>query len=356
MLRHISRQPRRRLLLATGRLYATAALFLSSSASWAAETSQPPIVVVVPEAFESILHPNCSHCFIEATRRKADLLSDDRVLCWMQVAADGYVNDGAIPLRFFLNTHRILDDGWGLFVYDPDAGFARAFTPIGSPFRFYGWRNGVMVIKGPDGTLYSALTGLAFEGPRKGKRLQPEPTLVTDWGFWQKHFPQAVAFTMYDKYKATDLPAAVNEHSLKSRAAIDPRLSPDAMVLGVWDGQQARAYPLEALKKNGVVHDLANGQPRVIFWYGPTRTAAAYRQPWGTSGLQGDAGWIFSLDPKTEAAPFVDQRTGLHWDITGRPAGSGPRLIWMDSVQVKWFAWAAEYPDTSIYGKEAAKK
>jgi len=30
-----------------------------------------------------------------------------------------------------------------------------------------------------------------------------------------------------------------------------------------------------------------------------------------------------------------------------------PRLVWMDSVQVKWFAWAAEYPDTSIYGKEA---
>jgi hypothetical protein len=27
----------------------------------------------------------------------------------------------------------------------------------------------------------------------------------------------------------------------------------------------------------------------------------------------------------------------------------------MDSVQVKWFAWAAEYPDTSIYGKEAPR-
>lgn len=124
------------------------------------------------------------------------------------------------------------------------------------------------------------------------------------------------------------------------------------MVLGVWDGQQARAYPLEVLEKAGVIHDLANGQPRVVFWYAPTRTAVAYRQPWGTSGLQGDAGWIFSVDPKQETAPFVDQRTGLHWDITGRPMGSGPRLIWMESVQVKWFAWAAEYPKTSIYGQE----
>jgi hypothetical protein len=29
----------------------------------------------------------------------------------------------------------------------------------------------------------------------------------------------------------------------------------------------------------------------------------------------------------------------------------GPRLVWMDSVQVKWFAWAAEYPETTIFGK-----
>src|SRR5262249_39218997 len=33
----------------------------------------------------------------------------------------------------------------------------------------------------------------------------------------------------------------------------------------------------------------------------------------------------------------------------------GPRLVWMDSVQVKWFAWAADYPETSIYGSDAPK-
>jgi len=210
-----------------------------------------------------------------------------------------------------------------------------------------------MVIKGGDGTLYSGLTGVAFEGARKGKRLQPEPTLVTGWGFWEEHFPQAVAFMMYEKYKPMDLPTEVNEDSRKSRGPSDERLPSDTMVLGVWDGQHARAYPLEVLEKTGVIHDTANGQPRVILWYGPTRTAAAYRQPWGTSGLQGDAGWIFSVDPKLPAAPFVDQRTGLHWDITGRPVKTGPRLVWLDSVQVKWLAWAAEYPETSIYGKEA---
>jgi hypothetical protein len=252
-------------------------------------------------------------------------------------------------LRFFLNTYRILDDGWGLFVYDPDGGFARGFAPGGGPFRFHGWRNGVMVMKSRDGTLYSGLTGIAFDGPKKGSRLQPEPTLVSDWGFWRKRYPQSVAFTMYDKYKPSDLPAKVDEDSRKSRAPVDGRLPADTMVLGVWDGKHARAYPLDVLKKAGVIHDRANGQPRLLLWYGPTRTAAAYRQPFGTSGVRGDVGWLFRVDRKAEAAPFVDKRLGLHWDITGRSVNGGPRLIWMDSVQVKWFAWAAEYPQTDIY-------
>ena len=326
-------------------------VFLAPLAGFGADPPREAALVTKPEAFESLLHPNCSHCVIEAERRKAELRADDRVLAWIGVQADGYVNDGAIPLRFFLSEHRILDDGWGLFVYDPDAGFARGFAPGGGPYRFHGWRGGVMVIKSGDGTLYSSLSGIAIDGPKKGTRLQPEPSLVTDWGFWRNRYPQAVAFMMYDKFKPVDLPTEVSDDSRASRRPVDKRLPAEAMVLGVWDGSGARAYPLDALEKAGVVHETVNGQPRVVFWYGPTKTAAAFHQPWGTSGLQGDAGWIFSVERDDPAAPFVDKRLGRHWDITGRARDGGPKLVWMDSVQVKWYAWAAEHPETTIYGK-----
>jgi hypothetical protein len=339
----------RRVLSALSVLFA---IFAAGAAEAPPSPPADPPLIVKPDAFQTLLHPNCSHCVIEADRRKQDLRADDRVVCWMQVAADGYINDGAVPLRFFLNTYRVLSDGWGVFVYDPDAGYARGFAPVpGGDCTFYGWRNGVMVMKHTDGTLYSCLSGVAFDGPRKGTRLQPEPTIVTDWGFWQKRYPLAVAFTMYDKFKPVDLPTEANGDSLRSRGATDARLPADAMVLGVWDGKHAQAYPLDALEKAGVIHDNVDGQPRLVLWYAATRSAAAYRQPWGTSGLAGDAGWIFSVDRASEASPFVDKRTGLHWDITGRPAEGGPRLIWMDCVQCKWFAWAAEYPQTSIYGR-----
>jgi hypothetical protein len=328
-----------------------ALFFLAAGATWAADPPAQPTLIAKPEAFPTLLHPNCSHCQIENLRRQDELRSDDRVLCWLQVQADGYINDGVIPIRFFLNQYRVLSDGWGVFVQDADAGFARGFVPDGQPFRFHGWRNGVMVMQSADGTQYSCLTGIAFDGPRKGTRLQPEPTLLSDWGFWQKRYPAAVAYFMYDQYKPVELSDTPNDDSLKSRGPADPRLPADAMVLGVWDGTRARAYPLEALAKAGVIHDLAEGKPRIILWYAPTRTAAAYHQPWGTSGIKGDAGWIFKVDRPTAAAPFTEERTAQHWDITGRSADGGPRLIWMDSVQVKWFAWAAEYPQTSVFGR-----
>jgi hypothetical protein len=142
----------------------------------AAQPGKQPTLIAKPEAFKTLSHPDCSHCKTENLRRKDDLRADDRVLCFRQVFNDGYTNDGAIPIRFFLNTYRVLSDSWGVFVYDPDAGYVRGFRPEGE-YSFYGWRNGVMVMKGTDGTLYSCMTGVAFHGPKKGTRLEPRPTL-----------------------------------------------------------------------------------------------------------------------------------------------------------------------------------
>ena len=75
--------------------------------------------------------------------------------------------------------------------------------------------------------------------------------------------------------------------------------------------QGAKVVIGDVLEKEGVIHDLSGGEARVVFWYGPTRTAVAFHQPWGTSGLRGDAGWIFSLDRKDPAAPFVEKRLGI---------------------------------------------
>jgi Protein of unknown function (DUF3179) len=342
-----------------------AVLIAGITAAFAA-AQQPPLLVK-PDAFKTLVNPNCSHCRDEAKRRAADLRPDDRVLCWTR----GYSDGGAIPYRFFLNAYRVISDSYGVFVHDPDAGFARGFGPW-YHFRFHGWRNGVMVMKDEkDGTLYSCLTGLAFDGPKKGTRLTPVPTLVSDWGVWLERYPQAVAYHMFDKYQPVDLPAAVNEDSHKSRGKADPRLPAETMVLGVWDGHEARAYSLDVLAKAGFIAEQVEGKKRVILWDPKTRTASAYLPVASPAGKytaprpnadgvspqekQPDAPLrplTLTLDRQNASAPFVDKETKSRWDVAGRAVEGelkGWTLTWLDSTQVKWFAWAAEYPMTTVY-------
>jgi hypothetical protein len=103
-----------------------------------------------------------------------------------------------------------------------------------------------------------------------------------------------------------------------------------------------------------LLRDTVDGQPRILLWYGPTRTAAAYRPVASPPGndMQAPLPVTIELDRAGAAAPFIDMETGSRWDITGRAVAGrlqGWTLTWLDGVQVKWFAWAAEYPQTSIH-------
>jgi hypothetical protein len=307
------------------------------------------VLVARPEAFKTLVNPECSHCVEEAKRRAGELRDDDRVLAWVR----GYSDGGAVPIRFFLNRYRVIADSYGVFVYDPDAGFARGFAPS-LDFRFHGWRNGVMVMRHKDGTLYSCLTGVAFDGPRKGDRLKPVPTLVTDWGPWLTRYPGGVAYKMFAKYQPLALPAKPHADSRQSRGPLDKRLPEDAAVLGVRAGTGSRAYPLDELAEVGLIREEVGGQPRVVLWYGPTKTAAAYRPLATPPQREGGKPRSVTLAVvgRAVAAPFRDKETGSRWDLAGRAvegALKGWTLEWLDGTQVKWFAWAAEYPETSVY-------
>src|SRR5262245_31795003 len=100
----------------------TFVLFLFCVAS---ANSQEIKLIAKPSAFPALVNPNCSHCIDEAKRRAGELTPDDLVLNWTR----GYSNGGAIPVRFFLNSYRVISDSYGVFVYDPEAGYARGFEP-----------------------------------------------------------------------------------------------------------------------------------------------------------------------------------------------------------------------------------
>lgn len=339
-----------------------------------------PKLTPKPDAFPTLVNPSCSHCVDEAKRRAGELQEDDPVLCWTR----GYSDGGAIPIRFFLSKHRVISDSYGTFVYDPDAGFARGFAPSYN-FVFHGWRNGVMVIKDTkDGTLYSALTGLAFEGPKKGQRLKSVPTVVNRWGWWLKHYPNAVAYQMSDKYKPVPLPKEANADSMKTRPAkTDSRLDPEELVVGIRLGDKTTAVSLASLKKLDLFGTFAVPQrigDEVVYILFDTTTGACgvykpiahqprkFKMPKpdkdgvsppdeGTPLLAGSEAKKprpVKLDNMTPG-PLTKGRLSsvvsgepTEWDVTGRGI-AGELKDWtlepVDSVVCKWFAWSAEHPD-----------
>lgn len=350
-------------------------LSLLAAASFAT-AAEPPVIVAKPDAFPTLVNPNCSHCVDEAKRRKDDLKDADPVLCWTR----GYSDGGAIPMRFFLNKYRVISDSYGVFVHDPDAGYSRGFAPS-YHFEFHGWRNGVMVMKDKtDGTLFSCLSGVAFDGPRKGERLKPVPTLVSTWGEAMKRNPNAVAYQMFDKYAAVEADAKPNADSAKSRPAKgDDRLKAEELVLGVRIGDKTRAFPLTGTQPGAPVVQELGGQKFVLF--SGFSNAAAYRmvasQPRKWNGPNPDKSGVSPDDagkplpdgkelPPVEIAAFKDSKVGIlggtnlsgesTWGFDGR-ATDGNLKGWtlepVEAVVCKWFAWSAEYPDTEVYGQKA---
>jgi hypothetical protein len=295
-----------------------------------------------PGLYPSLTEPPCSYCSTQ--NRKGLIKSEDRVVAWLRGAHNG----GAIPLRHFLAAPRVINDTYGLFFYDPDGGFVSAFRKDYG-YEFHGWRGGVMVVKGKDGTLWSALTGLALDGPQRGKRLERIPSLVTDWGHWLMLHPESTAYDLFDgkKYAMAELPKELSAEVKATMGKVDPRLDPLALVMGVEAGGLSKAFPLETAKERACYTDTLGGEPVAVFWYRPTQTGVAW------SARLGERTLTFYADKiSPETAPFKDKETGTRWTLAGRGVDGplkGKELNWVNSVQCRWYAWAAEWPGTAVY-------
>jgi len=299
-------------------------------------------LIARPGLYRPLTEPPCSYCSTQ--NRKGLIRPDDRVVAWIRGAHNG----GAIPIRLFLSAPRVINDTYGLFFYDPDGGYVAAYRKDYG-YEFHGWHGGVMVVRGRDGTLWSALSGRAFEGPGKGRRLERIPSLVTDWGHWLMLHPESTAYDLFDgrRYPAAALPEAIHPDSRASRGSSDPRLPDSALVLGLEVNGRTRAYPLDPGVERACVNDDVGGERVAVFWHGPTRSATAYK-----ARLDGRPLTFHADEISPDSAPFKDRETGTRWTIAGRGVDGplrGRELEWVDSIQCRWHAWAYENPETELY-------
>jgi len=301
---------------------------------------------IQPGLFHSLTEPPCSYCSTQ--NRKGLIQNNDTVVAWIR----GVHNGGAVPLRHFLAARRVINDTYGLFFYDPDGGYVSAFTRD-KGYEFHGWRNGVMVVKGPDGTLWSALAGRGLEGPKKSQRLQRLPSFMTEWGYWLMLHPESTAYDLFDgkKYSVAELPSGLSREAKSTIGNVDARLQPDVLVLGVESGSSAKAYPLDTSSERACYTDRLGDLGVAVFWYKPTKSGTAFSSKVNSRTLT-----FYADSGSPETAPFKDRETGTRWTLAGRAVDGplkGQELAWVNSIQCKWYAWAAEFPETMIYAPPA---
>lgn len=323
-----------------------AAIFIAAQSAVAIADEPQRALVLAPDLFTPLTEPPCSYCSTQ--HRKGLVRDDDPVVAWIRGAHNG----GAIPVRHFLAGPRIINDTYGLFFYDPDGGYIAAYEKDYG-YTFHGWRGGVMVVKARDGTLFSALSGVAFDGPQKGKRLKRVPSLTTHWGQWRMLHPESTVYDLFDgkKYAVTDLPTKLNAEAAKSMGQVDARMEAQRLVHGIEVGDARKAYPLDAALERACITDRVGDKDIAVFWYGPTKSSVAFE-----ATLEGQKLTFHADEISPETAPFKDKETGTRWTLAGRGIDGplrGKELTWVPGVQARWYAWSGENPETELY--EAAK-
>ena len=330
-------------------LFLAISFFIGLGVARSAEApdGQTGVVKVLDEPVIPITEPPCSYCSTQ--HLKSLIAGDDRVIAWLRGAHNG----GAFPLRLFLAGPRVVNDTYGLFFYDPDGGYVAAYKKDYG-YQFHGWRNGVMIVVGRDGTLWSALTGKAIAGPQQDNQLIRVPSLVTNWNYWLMLHPESTTYDLLDgkEYVPTPLPKRMSKEASESLGRIDDRLKVDQEILGVEFSTSQRAYSLPTDEARACILDEVDGEAVAVFWYRKTHTAVAFNRRVNDRVLT-----FYADEISPESAPFKDKQTGTRWSIAGRGIDGplrGHELTWAKSIQCRWYAWASEYPETTVFEKPGA--
>lgn len=201
-------------------------------------------------------------------------------------------------------------------------------------------------------TYWSQILGEAIRGAYRGTRLEVLPSQFTTWKAWKEAYPETVVLSakrlgqdpdqVIDPYAAYYQSGALG---LSGEEQTDQRQAPKSLVIGLRVGDRARAYPLEVVAEQQVIHDELNGVPLVLVYNSETTSTFAYLRMVSGRVL------TFSLDKIN--GTLRDLETGTLWDpISGQGLDgelSGERLSRLNATMVYWFAWTGIYPQAEIY-------
>ena len=149
------------------------------------------------------------------------------------------------------------------------------------------------------GSLWSHLLGRAMSGPMEGTNLKTLPGLMTDWKTWRQ---------MHPKTTVVMLSRTSGEYHREFYK------QPKRFVVGIADGDAARAWPFDQLLEQPVVNDSFEGKPLVVVFDAQSKTAFLFDRR-----VRGQAVELTLRDGR-----LTDEQFGAAWDArTGQVISDG---------------------------------
>ena len=191
------------------------------------------------------------------------------------------------------------------------------------------WNRSLVMIDSETDSLWSHLLGEAMQGELKGAQLELLPSLMTDWGTWRKLHPHSTVVML----KRTS--SRFNREFYKK--------SGRRFVLGDADGEDAVAWPYEALEKQPALNDQLNDVPLLVVFDSPSSTAFLYDRRLADRTLS------FAM----RDGKLLDDETKSVWDALTGQATAGPlkgqQLKPLAGVVSFRRAWTIFHPSTRLW-------
>jgi hypothetical protein len=170
------------------------------------------------------------------------------------------------------------------------------------------------------------------------------------FGIWKRENPNGRVLQPDQKlleaqhYESADWEKQVGKMRVTTSAQLDSVLEPRALIVGIKEGGQSKAYLFSAIEKEGPVLDMIGGTYIVIFVGDDKKSVRAFEREIDDRMLE------FFVKP--DSSEIVDAETGSTWDFSGKAVAgelSGKQLKRVAVIKDYWFDWKTYHPDTQLY-------
>lgn len=206
------------------------------------------------------------------------------------------------------------------------------------------------------GSWWQQVTGEAIFGPLKGQHLRAVFHDEVTFGLWKREKPQGrvlrpdEAIARAGEYAPADWEARMSKVRVTIAQGQDASLAPRTLVIGVSLKGASKAYPFDALQKQGPILDDLAGVPVFLVVGDDKKSVRAYERMVDGRKLE------FLVKQQAGPLRLIDAETGSEWDFSGKAVGgqlSGRQLQRVAVLSDYWFDWKAYNPKTAVYQLDA---